>query len=135
MVQPHALDRAVVKGHAAFFYAVELPVRRHLAHIHRKIRVGHLRLNRPLQTAGAVRGMEIETIVLVGVKWREKRNSLNMVPMKVGKKDMSYQGMPIGLLRKLLAQVAKARATVKYVDVAANAHLHAGGITSVAQVF
>src|SRR5579884_1245721 len=117
MVEPFGFHSAMVKLHAAFINVGELPVRRHLTHVHGKIRIGHLLFQGLLRAAPAAGRVENKRIFAVAIKRRKKRNALDMVPVKVGKKNMRGNGMPVLLLHKLLAQVAETGAAKKDVRV------------------
>ena len=54
--------------------------------------------------------------------------------MEVGYEDMRIQRTAFKFTAKLLPQNAKAGATVEDENVIAVAHLHAGGVASIAQV-
>jgi hypothetical protein len=94
-----------------------------------------LLFQRLLQTAGAAGGVKDKRIFAVAIKRREKWDALDVVPVKVRKKYVGVDGMPILFLRKLFAQIAKSGAAVKNVNVPIHADLNARGITAVSQVF
>ena len=56
VVQPHGIDYAIVKRETAFADVVKIAVSRHLGHIHRKIRIGHLIFDGRPEAATAVAG-------------------------------------------------------------------------------
>ncbi len=59
MVEPHALNRAIIEGGAESFIEIhEFAVGRHFVHVHGEIRVGHLLFNRTLQAHGAAGRVE-----------------------------------------------------------------------------
>jgi hypothetical protein len=78
--------------------------------------------------------MKMKIALAVTVERRKKWNPLNVVPMKVGKKNMCAHRVPVGFLDQLLAQIAKAGAAVEDVDVAVEAYFYTGSIASVAQI-
>ena len=135
MIEPHGLDNAIVECDAVFFDVIKMPVRRHLTHVHRKVRIGHLFFDGPLQSAATAGGMEEKIVVRVGIKRKEEWNALNVVPMKVRQKNVSVDGSILMLGVKLLAQITKAGAAIENIDLAVDAHFNAGGITPVAQIF
>ena len=125
VIEPHRFNQAVVKGNLTFFDVVELPVGRHLVHVDRKIRIGHLLFNGPLQASTAVGGVKEKMALTVGIERRKKRDSLNVVPVEMRKKYVCGNRMSIGFLYQLLTQIAEAGPTIKNVDLAVQAHLDA----------
>src|SRR6266404_6152993 len=79
--------------------------------------------------------MEEEVIIRAGVKRSEEGDALNVVPMKMGKKNVRVNGTVLVLLDQLLAQIAEAGAAVENIDLPVDADLNAGGIASVSQIF
>src|SRR6185312_3925210 len=125
MMEPFGLNGAVVEVHAAFFNAEELAFRGHLAHVHRKVGIGHLAFNRILQTAIAAGGMEVERVAVILVKRAEERNSLNMVPMEMRDENVRLYGC-LGRVRELgemLAENAKSGTAVENKQTAGDAYL------------
>ena len=76
----------------------------------------------------------MEKTFTVGVERGEKRYPLDMVPMEMRKKDMGADGIAVGFLHQLFAQVAETGATVEDIDTAVEAYLDAGGVTPIAQI-
>src|SRR6185312_3173052 len=110
-------------------------MRCHLAHVHREVRGRHLLFDRALQSSRAIRGMEEEAILLVVVQRSKKRNALDMIPMKVGKKDVRANGLACILGDQAFSQIAKAGAAVEDVHLTVDADLHARRIAAIAQIF
>jgi len=144
MVEPLGVDGAMVKGDTAFANVGELAVRRHLVHLDGKIGIGHLLFQRGLQAARLVGRVEDEGVIAVAIKRREKRDALNVVPVKVREKnvrgDRVFSASVLRVLRalfldKLFAQIAKAGAAIKDINVPVDAHLNTGGIAPITQVF
>src|SRR5262249_22994024 len=65
----------------------------------------------------------------------KKRDALDVVPMEVRKENVCADRATVGLLHQLFSQIAKAGATVENEDASVQAHLDAGGIASIAQIF
>jgi len=140
MIEPHGLHGAIVERGAAFVDIDELPVRRHLTHVHGEIGIGHLLFQSLLQPARAAGGVKDERIIAVVIERREKRDALDVVPVKVGEKNVRVDGLPAFaayrvFLRELFAQVSETGAAVEDIDVPVDAHLNTGGIAAVTQVF
>ena len=93
MVEPHGLHGAAFELGAAFVDVAELAVRGHLTHVHGEIWIGHLFFQRLLQTARAAGRVKDERIIAVVIQRREKRDALNVVPVKVGKKNVRVDRM------------------------------------------
>src|SRR5215469_1381210 len=135
MVEPHGFDRYVVEWHTSLLDVKKVAFCLHLAHVHRKVRSGHLLFHHPLQGADAARGMKHETVLGFVVERPEKRQTLNVIPMEEGDKDVSGDGLAIEFPEQVMPQRAEAGATVEDENAVAQTHLDAGGIASVAQVF
>jgi hypothetical protein len=75
---------------------------------------------------------ELALGVIQGAK---KRDTLNVVPMKVGDENVSRYGAVAEFAFQLMAQDTKAGAAIEDVYLVAEAQLDAGGISSVAHVF
>ena len=88
MVEPHGLHGAAFKLGAAFVDGAELAVRGHVTHVHGEIWVGHLLFQRLLQAARAAGRVKDERAVAVVIQRREKRDALDVVPVKVRKKNV-----------------------------------------------
>jgi len=91
MVQPQGIDHAIIKRDAAFADVVKVAVSRHLGHIHRKIRIGHLIFDGSPEAAAAVAGVEEEKAIGILIQWSEEWYALNVIPVKMRKKDMGIQ--------------------------------------------
>src|SRR5439155_24157131 len=65
----------------------------------------------------------------------EKWDALDVVPVKMRKKNMRAQRLAVEFLCQLFAQDAKSGAAIKDVDVAVDANLHAGSVAAIAQIF
>jgi hypothetical protein len=81
-----------------------------------------------------------ERAVAVVIQWLEKRDALDVVPVKVGKENMGVDWVAVlaissVLQGELLAQIAESGATIKNVDVPVDADFNTGGIAAVTQVF
>src|SRR6185312_4865520 len=116
------------------FQVVEAALRLHLAHINGEVGRRHLLFHHPLQSASAARGVERKTVFRVLVERTEKRDALNVVPVKMGDKDVCTYRLISRVALELLAQCAKSGTTVEDVEIVAQAHFDAGGVASVAQV-
>ena len=68
---------------AVFLDIVEVTVRRHFTHVDRKVRVSHLLFDGSLQSPRTVGGMKNEMAFCFVVQRPEKRDSLDVVPVKV----------------------------------------------------
>src|SRR5437867_2478091 len=79
--------------------------------------------------------MEEEVIIRTGVKRSKERNTLNVVPMEMGKKNVRVNGTVLMFLHELLAQVPEAGAAVEDIDLPVDADLNAGGVPSISQIF
>src|SRR6266404_7355428 len=79
--------------------------------------------------------MEEEVVVRAGVKRSEEGDTLNVVPMEMGEKDVRVNGTVLVFLDQLLAQIAEAGAAVENIDLPVDADLNAGGIASISQIF
>src|SRR5262249_18835337 len=79
--------------------------------------------------------MKRELILSAVVQRREKRNALNVVPMIVRDKDVSGNWPVAKFLLQTVAQIAKARTTIKDKGLLIYAHFHARSITPVAKIF
>src|SRR3989442_3517353 len=85
---------------------------RHRAHVHRKIGIGHLPLQRLLERSlRKVERVEAELVSLV-VKRKEKRQSLDMIPMVMTDQDMSENRPAAEFLHKRLSEHPHAGAAV-----------------------
>src|SRR5581483_2121475 len=135
MIQPHGLNGAVVERNFGFAERAELSAGGHLAHVHGKIGIGHLLLEGALQTAVAAGCVKEEPIVRVVVQRPEKGDALNVVPVKVGDKNMRLDGAGAEFAQQVLAEISKAGAAVEDVEMPVNPHLNAGGVAPVAHVF
>src|SRR5262249_16310031 len=65
----------------------------------------------------------------------EKRNALDVVPVKVRKENVRAERIAVHLLMQLVAQVAEAGAAVEDVETAVEAQLHARRVAAVSQIF
>src|SRR5712671_4630881 len=117
MVQPCSSDFIVAdsKGvSAADFF--ELALRVHGRHVHWKIGYGHLRFEHLLQAVAAQK-FRTETIklklVLFRVQRGEKRNSLNVIPVIVGDKDMRFRRAACSRRISAITQHAQACAAIQ----------------------
>src|SRR5580692_2665804 len=79
--------------------------------------------------------MKLEAVFRVIVERTKERNSLNVVPMKMGDENMSRNRLAIELVAHGLSKDAKAGAAVEDIKAVSNAHLDAGSITSIAHIF
>src|SRR5262249_9365072 len=116
MIQPHRPDGDAAYLRAAGFEVVEMPLSLHLTHVYRNIRGGHLLFHDLLQTAGPAGGMEEKLVTGVVVQRTEKRNPLNMVPMKMRDKDMCRNWLPVTLGTELSTEGAQAGTTIENVE-------------------
>ena len=135
MVEPHGLHGAAFQRGAAFVDITELAVRGHVTHVYGEIWVGHLLFQRLLQTARAAGRVKDERALAVVIQRRKKRDALDVVPVKVRKKNVRVDGVAIPFLGEMLAQVAESGAAIKNVDVPIYADFNTGGISAVTQVF
>src|SRR5437762_14036835 len=103
MIQPHGLHDALVKGDAIFLDIVKVAMCGHLAHIDREIGIGHLLLNRALQSASAAGGVKEEIVVWVAVQRAEKRDALYVIPMEVGEENVRVNWFARELLLQMFA--------------------------------
>src|SRR3954447_1263051 len=78
--------------------------------------------------------MEEEVIVRAGVERSEKRNALDVVPMKMRKENVRMDGPVLVFLDQLLSQVSEPGAAVEDVNLPVDTDLNAGGIASVSQI-
>src|SRR5260370_30530157 len=124
-----------MRGKFAFFKVIKVPARLHLGHVDRKVGVWHLVFQRVLQFVAAVGGVKEELIFFVVVERPEKRDTLNVVPMKVRKKDVRVKRAPVELVDQLFPQDTEAGAAVEDIDLAADANLDAGCIPAISYVF
>ena len=84
--------------------------------------------------------MKDERALAVVIQRREKRDALDVVPVKVREKNVrvdrvTVPAIPSVLLGKLFAQVAESSAAIKNVDVPIYADFNTGGIAAVTQIF
>ena len=140
MVEPHGLDGTAFKLGAAFVDSTELAMRGHITHVDREIWVGHLLFKSLLQATGAAGRVKNERALAIVIQRREKRDALDVVPVKVREKNVRVDGMAVlsissVLLGKLFAQVAESSAAIKNVDVPIYADFNTGGIAAVTQIF
>jgi len=140
MVEPLGLHGTAFQLSAAFVDGAELAVRGHVTHVDREIWVGHLLFKRLLQAACAAGRVEDKRAVAVVIERREKRDSLNVVPVKVRKKNVRVDRMAVPaissvLLGELLAQVAESGAAIENINVPVDADFNTGGIAPVTQIF
>ena len=135
MVEPHGLHGAAFKLSAAFVDGAELAVRGHVTHVHGEIWVGHLFFKRLLQTARAAGRVKDERAIAIVIQRRKKRDALDVVPVKVRKKNVRVDRVAIPFLGKLLAQVAESGAAIENVNVPVDADFNTRGIAPVTQVF
>ena len=144
MVEPHGVNGAMVKGDTAFVDIGELAVRRHLIHLDGKIGIGHLLFQSGLQAARLVGRVKDEGVIAVAIERREKRDALDVVPVKVREKnvcgDRVLSASVVCVLRGLLldqlfAQIAEAGAAIENINVPVDTHLNTGGIAPITQVF
>src|SRR5438309_7678596 len=78
--------------------------------------------------------MKEEIIVLAGIERCKEWDSLNVVPVKMRKKDVGVDRLALGFLDELLALVAKAGAAVEDVNLAVDSDFNAGGVSAVAEI-
>ena len=135
MVEPHGLHGAAFKLSAAFVDGAELAVRGHVTHVDGEIWVGHLLFQGLLQPARAAGRVKDERALAVVIQRREKRDALDVVPVKMRKKNVRVDGMAVSFLRELLAQVAESGAAIENINVPIDADFNTGGIAPVTQVF
>ena len=79
--------------------------------------------------------MKDERIVAVVIQRRKKRDALDVVPVKVRKKNVRVDWVAVPFLGKLLAQVAESGAAIENINVPVDADFNTGGIAAVTQVF
>src|ERR1044071_135692 len=115
MVQPHGLNLTVIKRNSALFHGVATAMSGHIIHIDREVWIRHLLLDGALQPARPVRRVKKEAASLIRIERSKERNSLNVVPMKMGKKDVRTNGVPVGLLLDTLSQIPEPGAAIKNV--------------------
>src|SRR5207247_2974658 len=119
----------------ASFDVVNIAASFHRAHVDGEIGVRHLVFERVLQLVRAGGGVKEKLVVFVVVERPEERDTLNMVPVKVRKKDVRVKRTVIKLVDQLFPQNAEAGAAVEDVEVAADAHLDAGCVPAIAKIF
>jgi hypothetical protein len=78
--------------------------------------------------------VEEEIVLRIFVERREERDSLDVVPVEMGDKDVSVDRLVGELRRELLAEVAETCAAIEYVDLSVDTDLYAGGVASVPHV-
>src|SRR5207248_10138380 len=78
--------------------------------------------------------MKKEIIVLAGIERCKEWDSLNVVPVKMRKKDVGVDRLTLGFLDELLAQVAKAGAAVEDVNLAVDPDFDARGVSAIAEI-
>ena len=135
MVQPHGPHGGViVQLRLAFLDVVEIPLRLHLAGVHREVRRGHLLFHHALQAAGPAGGVKGEAILGIFIERAEEGDALDVVPVKVRNEDVGRDGLAVGLAFQLLAEATEAGTAVENIKILAEADFHAGSVSSVAQV-
>ena len=134
MVEPGGLHHHVVEREAALVEVIKLALRLHLHQADREEGRSHLLLHHALQAAGAAGTVEQEAIGPL-IQRAEERESLDMVPVKVGDEDVRENFAAYELLAELLAESAESGPAIEDIKVVAESNLDTGGIASVAQVF
>src|ERR1700741_5407291 len=124
----------IVQLGAAFLNIVEVAAGFHLAGIHREVGRCHLLFHHALQTARSSGRVENELVLAVLVQGTKERNSLDVIPMKMGNEDVGRDRPSVRLAFQLLPQCAKPGAAIKNVEAVSEADLDAGSVSSVAQV-
>ena len=129
-----SLQGHVAQLDATFPQIVKALLGLHFSQAHGKVRRSHLLFEHPFQAAGPARTMKLKTVLPVVVQGTEERNSLNVVPMKMGDENVGGNRTAIELAAEGMSQHAEARATVEDVEVVTEAHLHAGSVASVTHI-
>src|SRR5262245_60327855 len=78
--------------------------------------------------------MEDKRVLDVFIQRPEKGNTLDVIPVEVRNEDVRRDRLSIRFALELLAERAKAGTAIKNIEVVAETHLHAGGVSPVAQV-
>src|SRR5205085_8986019 len=116
MIKPHTGDRNLIAyRNASLLDIIKIAFRLHLTHVHRKVGRSHLLFHYPLQTAVAAGRMKNKQILWVVIHGSEKRDALNVVPVKVGNENVGEQRAAIRFMQKLLSQGTQAGATIENV--------------------
>src|SRR5436305_2910914 len=110
-------------------------MRLHGAHVDGEVRVHHLLFQRALQPAAAAGGVEKEKVIGIVVERAEEWDSLDVVPMKVGDEDVRVHRLTFRLPQHLFSEHTEACAAIENIAAAVDAHLDAGGVATIAQVF
>lgn len=134
MIEPHGLHNAIVKFNPLFFHVVKIAMCRHLAHIDWEVGVGHLLLNGALQATSAAGGVEEKIVVGVLIKRLKEWNALDVIPVKVGEKDVGIDGGGTALGHEAFAEITESGSAIKDVNVVVDPDLHAGRVAAVLHV-
>src|ERR1700733_4386753 len=135
MIQPRGLDAdAVFHVDASVFDIAKTALRAHLVEIHRKVRRRHLLGHHLLNVASPSGRMKVELALGIVVKRPEKRHALNVVPMKMRDENMRRKRALAKLALQFVPEYTESRAAIEDVNLVADAHFDAGGISSVAHV-
>ena len=104
MVEPLRFHRdVVINANAAFINGEKVALGFHFFYANWKIGGRHLLFHHAFQTVIAGGGVENETVVRVFVERPEKRNSLDVVPVKMRNKNMSLHRLSCRCLSQVLA--------------------------------
>ena len=79
--------------------------------------------------------MKDERALAVVIERLKEREALDVVPVKVRKKNVRVDWVAVPFLGKLLAQVAESGAAIENINVPVDADFNTGGIAPVTQVF
>ncbi len=135
MIQPRGFDPgAIGHGQASIVDVVEVELRLDLVEVDGEIRRGHLFGHYLLETTRATGRVEYELAAGVFIQRPEKRHALNVVPVEMRNKNVRGERVLGELAFQFAPQHAESRAAVEDVDLISDAHFHAGGIASVAQI-
>src|ERR1700741_5421690 len=78
--------------------------------------------------------MKVEPAVRTIVERAKEGHALNVVPVKVRDEDVRRKWPVAELAFQRVAEYTKSGAAVENVDLVSDAHFHAGGVASIAQV-
>ena len=134
MIEPCGLNSHPVHIEAAVFNVAKLTSGAHLVHIHGKVGRFHLLGHDLLEVGLAAGGMKKELSVGAVVKGTEEGDALNVIPVKVGDEDVGGKGAVAELALEFASEDTETGAAIKDVNLIVDAHFHAGGIASVAEI-